>query len=245
MAHAMGLHRKLDDFGLDPQEMIRRRNIFWILYILDKTIALRTGHPSGMVDDDIGIDLPEEEKQLETAPDGSKFNIFRYQVQMSLLESRIWTELYSTRSQNMPALEQSKSVDELDKALHEWREALPVELRPGEAIRTSQEQFMPVISLHFAYFNCLATIHRASIYHSSPGSCADSLGMQMEPTLDEQRSHRVYRSQTICVRAARRSIQLLPYVDATSHLLPDNFMRFVTLSMQEVYIPSFELPTHS
>ncbi|KAG9233335.1 fungal-specific transcription factor domain-containing protein [Amylocarpus encephaloides] len=247
MAHAMGLHQKLDELGLGSVDMVQRRNVFWILYMIDKTISLRSGHPSTMVDDDIGIDLPEANPQLGLAADGSVLvDIFRYQLQMSLLESRIVTELYSTRSRILPTLQRLKSVDELDSALHAWRDSLPVEVRPGEEIRACKDQLTPVICLHFAYYNCLATLHRASIHYSSPSSYAGSLGEPMEPTFDEQLNYRVSKSQNICVAAARWSIRLLSYVDSASHALPDNLMRvmiyyplasFVSLFSNIIYDP--------
>jgi hypothetical protein len=114
LAHGIGLHRKLDHFGLSQSEINQRRNVFWILYFLDKSISLRIGQPSVMVDDDIGVDLPQEKEILRVLTDGSKeYSIFRCHAQLALLESRIYTELYSIRASNRPELQRLISVGQV------------------------------------------------------------------------------------------------------------------------------------
>ncbi|RFU31904.1 hypothetical protein B7463_g4414, partial [Scytalidium lignicola] len=101
LAHGMGLHRTLDEFGLSRKEIAQRRNVFWMVYLMDKSISLRIGHPSVITDNDIGVGLPPETDPDELDSNGlKKFNIFRYQAQLALVESRIYTELYSIRSRN-------------------------------------------------------------------------------------------------------------------------------------------------
>lgn len=110
----MGLHRKLDDFGLSQSDINQRRNVFWILYFLDKSMSIRIGQPSVMFDDDVGIDLPQEIEISSLLPDGSKkHGIFRYHAQLALLESRIYTELYSIKTTNSPEIQRLKSVGQV------------------------------------------------------------------------------------------------------------------------------------
>jgi hypothetical protein len=104
----------LDHFGLSQSEINQRRNVFWILYFLDKSISLRIGQPSVMVDDDIGVDLPQESETLRVLTDGSKeYSIFKFHAQLALLESRIYTELYSIRASNKSELQRLKSVGQV------------------------------------------------------------------------------------------------------------------------------------
>jgi hypothetical protein len=110
----MGLHRKLDDFGLSQSEINQRRNVFWILYFLDKSMSIRIGQPSVMFDDDVGIDLPQETEISHVLPDGSlNYSIFRCHAQLALLESRIYTELYSIKASNSAELQRLKSVSQV------------------------------------------------------------------------------------------------------------------------------------
>jgi len=67
-----------------------------------------------MVDDDIGVDLPQESETLRVLTDGSKeYKIFRFHAQLAILESRIYTELYSIRASNRSELQRLKSVGQV------------------------------------------------------------------------------------------------------------------------------------
>jgi hypothetical protein len=67
-----------------------------------------------MLDDDIGVDLPQEREIFNVLPDGSKkYTIFRCHAQLALLESRIYTELYSIRASNRSELQRLKSVGQV------------------------------------------------------------------------------------------------------------------------------------
>ena len=228
LAYGIGLHRNLKDFGLSQAEITQRKNVFWIVYFIDKSVALRLGHPSVMNDDDIGIDLPQAETLLERQPGGSvKFGMFRYQAQLARLESRIHSELYSARAQNKPALDRLRAVGELDKALLEWKDALPEEIQPEKAITFDEDHVLPIVMMHFAYFNCLTTIHRVSIHH---GSWTSSHLSQSGTLLHGQNLNpRVYASQSICIGAARQSIQLLQHVQLKAHSTSSSVIWFVSI----------------
>lgn len=215
LVHGIGLHRNFNDLGLSQVEIKQRNNVFWIVYFLDKSIALRLGHPSVLNDDDIGIDLPVDEI-VQKRPDGStKYSIFRCQAQLARLESRIHTELYSARALRKSAMDRLRMVGELDKALMEWKEALPLEIQPERAIECEEDYILPIVMMHFAYFNCLTTIHRVSIHH---GSWTSTHLSESGATLHDQHLNpRVYASQSICLAAARQSIQLLRFVDIKAH----------------------------
>ncbi|KAH8586014.1 fungal-specific transcription factor domain-containing protein [Bisporella sp. PMI_857] len=227
LAYAMGLHHKLDGFGLSQQEVQQRYNVFWIVYVMDKTIALRFGHPSVMRDDDIGIDLPHQDSLLEEYSDGLKrYNMFRYHAELAQLESRVYSELYSVRARSKSKSNRLAAVGELDKALQEWRLALPQEIRPGEPIQYAEEHFIPLAMMQFAYFNCLTTIHRSSIHHgswTSDGACNDE-ATSHDPSLNP----RVYASYSICLTAARKSIELLNMFDKKYSSGPGNLTWFVS-----------------
>lgn len=211
LAYGIGLHRNLNDFGLTEAEITQRKNVFWIVYFIDKSVSLRLGHPSVMNDDDIGIDLPVD-KGIEQRPDGSvTYSIFRYQIQLGRLESRIHSELYSARAQSRSALDRMKAVGELDKAVLEWKDALPVDIQPEKPIRAHEDRLLPIVMMHFGYFNCLSTIHRVSIHNGSwTSSHIDPSGTLLN---DHQLNPRIYASQSICLSAARQSIELLQFVD--------------------------------
>jgi hypothetical protein len=235
MAYSIGLHQKLDDFGLGEAEINQRRNVFWIVYIMDKVLALRLGQPGVMNDDDIGVDLPREHKKFSYYPDGSRaYDIFRCQVQLAKLESRVYTELYSAKAHKRPALERLRSVGQLDKDLQDWRMTVPIEIRPDEFIRCSQEQLPPVFQMQFEFFNCVSTIHRVSVHHRGPWTKEDPT--QTASSLHNPQLYpRVYSSQAICLAAARSTIKLLQYIDVVDRIRLEKFIWSVALFFRCVF----------
>ena len=227
MAYSIGLHQRLDEFGLGDAEINQRRNVFWIVYIMDKVLALRIGQPGIMNDDDIGVDLPREHNKFSYYPDGSRmYDIFRCQVQLAKLESRVYTELYSAKAHKRSALERLRSVGQLDKDLQDWRLTVPIEVRPDEFIRCSQEQLPPVFQMQFEYFNCVSIIHRVSVHHRGPWTKEDPT--QTESSLhNPQLNPRVYSSQAICLAAARSTIKLLQYIDVVDGFRLEKFIWLV------------------
>ncbi len=106
---------------------------------------------------------------------------------------------------------------------------MPEEIRPEMPIQCSNEQFVPVVMIHFSYLDCLTTLHRVSIHH---GSWMNDRAKQNGSMLhDQQLNPRVYASQSICLNAARNSIRLLEHVNLNGDSPRDNFIWFVKLSL--------------
>merc|ERR1719262_1807367 len=57
-SHSIGLHKRGSGFNLNPIEIEQRKRVFWIGYMLDKDICLRSGRPPAQDDDDMNVDLP-------------------------------------------------------------------------------------------------------------------------------------------------------------------------------------------
>jgi hypothetical protein len=208
LAHASGLHRWLDDFGFSEEQADERRNVFWVLYILDKGICLQSGRPPLIHDQDIGVALPKEEEGKLFPSGRPKFNTFRIAAKLAMIESRVYSELYSARSQTKSPLQKLKAVGEFDSALEKWRDSIPIEIRPDYEILCDDHQLLPVIVLHYSYYNCLSAVHRVSIGYgpwSSESTKYDSI-----PS-DIQLNPRVYESEAIHVESARSVISLLDH----------------------------------
>ncbi|KAH8596020.1 fungal-specific transcription factor domain-containing protein [Bisporella sp. PMI_857] len=210
LGHAIGLHRWLDDFGLTAQQSEERRNVFWLLYIIDKNICIETGRPSAIHDQDIGIALPKEEPD-QFWPNGARvYNTFLIWAKLSMVVSRVYSELYSTRSRTRTVLQRLQSIGKLDNELNKIRESIPLEIRPERKINCDERQLLPVILLHHSYYNCLTAIHRVSIYH---GPWTSDPSDKKLPNHSVQLNPRVYLSEEICVAAARQAISTLDYLE--------------------------------
>lgn len=91
LAQAIGLHRRLDGYGLSSREIEQRRNVFWIALGLEKGISIRSGRPSVFSDDDIGVELPPKNPRGNRDLDKpeSVLDSFRSVATLALLESRV------------------------------------------------------------------------------------------------------------------------------------------------------------
>lgn len=212
LAHAIGLHRSLNNFGLSEDQTDERRNVFWILYIIEKGFSIQSGRPSVIHDQDIGISLPTENPTISTFPSGKReFNTFVIVAKLARIESRVYSELYSARSRTRSVLQRLKSIGILDTELQKWRNAVPIEIRPEHDIVCDEQQIIPVIVMHYSYYHCLTTIHHASIHYGPWTSDPTDLKLvRHEVNLNP----RVYASETICVAAARKVIEVLEHFNS-------------------------------
>jgi hypothetical protein len=220
LSHSLGLHKRGSSFNLNEAENEQRKRVFWIAYMLDKDICLRSGRPPAQDDDDMNVELPLEEPQdnVGTIPltnegsDGKKtVNLFHKLCIFAQIQSRTYKLLYSVKASRRSKGELLHTIGDLDQALEEWKESIPLDFRPEHEIEgSSTPMILYVVVLHFAYYNCLTTIHRMGVHHGYWGSrlsdCAKR-GLNMRPL-----SPRVLMSAALCASAARASIGLLRYM---------------------------------
>ncbi|TVY12969.1 putative transcriptional regulatory protein [Lachnellula arida] len=217
LANTLGLHRRLDGVGLAVEDVEQRRNVFWVFYLMEKAISHNLGRPSAITDDDIAIDLPPKKPGLIQSPSGAKVHdIFQDQITLAIIKSRIYTELYSASSQTKSEADRRKVLAKLDKHLQRWRDAMPIDIRPEHSIRCSDEQYVPVVMMHFIYLDAVMLLHRLS-GHQEPSKDARSNATDMKSR---------HASQLLCLAAARRSIQLL-HTFSNNNLQNQHVMWFV------------------
>ncbi|MCJ1315718.1 hypothetical protein MMC15_001038 [Xylographa vitiligo] len=216
LAHAIGLHKRGTAFNLNPIEAEQRKRVFWIAYLLDKDICLRSGRPPAQDDNDMNVELPSEDPgdnigNIPLADGKGKTNLFRLMSTFAVIESKVYNQLYSTKASQQSDGELLNTIGELDKELEEWKDAIPIDFRPEHEIKASHTPLiLHVVVLHFAYYNCLTTIHRMSVHHGYWTSRLSNYaiqGLNARPL-----NPRVFSSAALCVQAARASIQLVRYV---------------------------------
>ncbi|KKZ61700.1 hypothetical protein EMCG_03729 [[Emmonsia] crescens] len=216
LSHSIGLHKRGSGFGLNPIELEQRKRVFWIAYILDKDICLRSGRPPVQDDDDMNVELPSEDPpdNIGNVPlcDGKgKLNLFRLMCIFATIESKVYKQLYSTKASRQSDGELLNTIGELDRELEEWKDSIPIDFRPDHEIKaTHRPLILHIVVLHFAYYNCLTTIHRMSVHHGYWTSRLSNYaiqGLNARPL-----NPRVFSSAVLCVAAARSSIHLIKYI---------------------------------
>jgi hypothetical protein len=82
-----------------------------------------------------------------------------------------------------------------------------IEVRPGHNILCDNISFFFVSTMHLSYYNCLSTIHRASVQHNSWNTGPERV-FDWNVQTDSLNS-RVYSNVNICLRAAHNIIDIL------------------------------------
>ncbi|KAE9992947.1 hypothetical protein EG327_007255 [Venturia inaequalis] len=216
LSHSIGLHKRGSGFNLNPSEIEQRKRVFWIAYMLDRDLCLRSGRPPIQDDDDMNVDLPSESPpdnigNIPLADGKGKVNLFHLMCQFAVIASKVYKQLYSVKASKQSDGELLNTIGELDRELEDWKDTIPIDFRPEHEIKASHTPLiLHVVVLHFAYYNCLTTIHRMSVHHGYWTSRLSNYaiqGLNARPL-----NPRVFSSAALCVSAARASIQLIKYV---------------------------------
>lgn len=216
LSHSIGLHKRGTAFNLNPIEAEQRNRVFWIGYLLDKDICLRSGRPPLQDDDDMNVELPSEDPpdnvgNIPLADGKGKTNLFRLLCTYSIICSKVYKRLYAVSALRQSDGELLNTIGELDKELEEWKEGIPIDFRPEHEIKAAHTPLMlHVVVLHFSYYNCLTTIHRMSVhqgYWTNRLSNYAIQGLNARPL-----NPRVFSSAAVCVSAARATIHLIKYI---------------------------------
>ncbi|KAK5663112.1 hypothetical protein OQA88_6529 [Cercophora sp. LCS_1] len=216
LSHNIGLHKRGTGFNLNPIEIEQRKRVFWIAYMLDKDLCLRSGRPPAQDDDDMNVELPDADPadgigNIPLADGKGKMNLFRVMCELSIIESKVYRRLYSTKAARQADGELLNTIGELDQELDDWKDSIPIDFRPEHEIKASHTPLiLHIVMLHFTYYNCLTTIHRMSIHHGYWTSRLSNYaiqGLNAKPL-----NPRVFSSAALCTSAARASISLLKYI---------------------------------
>ncbi|KAK3378214.1 fungal-specific transcription factor domain-containing protein [Podospora didyma] len=216
LSHSIGLHKRGTGFNLNPVEIEQRKRVFWIAYMLDKDLCLRSGRPPAQDDDDMNVELPDADPvdnigNIPLADGKGKMNLFRVMCELAIVESKVYNKLYSTKATKQSDGELLNTIGELDQELEDWKDSIPIDFRPEHEIKASHTPLiLHIVMLHFNYYNTLTTIHRMSIHHGYWTSRLSNYaiqGLNARPL-----NPRVFSSAALCTSAARASISLLKYI---------------------------------
>ncbi|PCH02320.1 Transcription factor [Penicillium occitanis (nom. inval.)] len=150
------------------------RNLFWLCYTFDKELALRTGQPPSISDDNCDLTLPPGYIELQNSNiccpdvviDNTTVPLYPWDPRLSVIKSRTYKLLYSESAMRKSKSEILQHIRELDDALEQWRLSLSREFRP--TLTFSEDTLFPSalatqpIMLRLAYHHCVIIIHSAS-----------------------------------------------------------------------------------
>ncbi|OJJ43950.1 hypothetical protein ASPZODRAFT_135352 [Penicilliopsis zonata CBS 506.65] len=207
-----------------PDDMTTRtqrhlRNVFWLFYTLDKDLALRTGLPQILSDENCDLTMPSGYvEKLYTSmryphltPELPEDPLFPIDLRLSIIKSRAYSALYSFRAMQKSDAEILKAIRELDDELERWRLSIPMAWRPtmSWSPETGADPYMSMhsVKLRLNYHLCMTVIHLSS-RRCQGGAGTGLIGQGISSSL------------ALSVEASRST---LFYLNAAEHILTDGF----------------------
>ncbi|KAH6988259.1 hypothetical protein BKA56DRAFT_578558 [Ilyonectria sp. MPI-CAGE-AT-0026] len=207
------------DVSLQEREYRHLRMLFWLCYIFDKDIALRTGQlpiisdeycdltlPDGFLENRFSIPAADQSDGSVSFSDEKLTPYLLGDLRLSNLKGKTCSLLYSVLALKKSDAELLRDIRELDAELESWRVSIPSDYRPtlsiAEHVRFTSNmrppQSMQRIGLQLEYHYLVTLIHRAS------GRC-DTLNL--EQNFDERKRHSVIQSSiALSVEASRSTL---------------------------------------
>ncbi|UKZ68497.1 uncharacterized protein TrAtP1_009529 [Trichoderma atroviride] len=217
--YALGGHTLIsdppEDRDLTVKELEERqiRLLFWLCYLFDKDIALRSGQPPIMSDEFCDLTLPKDYLKHRFSnnlniPQNIRKPFLPNDLRLSILKSKAVRALYSVGSLRKSDAELLHTIRELDEELENWRMSIPAEYAPSLSIRKdvklakdiSQLTSMLHIELHLDYHYLLNIIHCASgrcvaDWNESGQEMIFGLESSLDISVEASRSTLIYLSE--------------------------------------------------
>ncbi|VUC30001.1 unnamed protein product [Clonostachys rosea] len=166
MIQQLELHR---DGMACSVEVEQRHRIFWSAYILRNVANGHFGLSSGLEtipNARLPAELPSDGVGTFITSGGHTINLFRYRVQVAIIESKATG--YLTRSCSTPQIMYDCAVD-LASELESLRESIPSDIRPAYGTTPSiGTDNLSLVMLHCTFYWCANIIQKViSLYHKS------------------------------------------------------------------------------
>ena len=232
LSQRLGLHASATHGKGSPQEAEQRRNVFWLTFMIDQSVAIRTGTSPHVQEDDVGVRVPSgclsTSSSSSSSPtsesssekeDRTGKSIFHANCELALLQARLYRELHSPRSRLRSQIDRITSLSQIDTALQSWLGQLPPQLQPNNTFSNDHTVLAHVLLLQISYLDTLCILHRASPFNrcwfTSPSH-------PPSPQSPIEGKGRVYASTSICTIAARRALGWAQRFGGSESGLPQN-----------------------
>ncbi|KAJ3530324.1 hypothetical protein NM208_g9376 [Fusarium decemcellulare] len=166
LAQSLGLPSRNIDSDLSSRVLLRRHRVFWIAYILDKDLSLRSKSPYTQFDAETDQELPEQHALddvgiLASDIDHVRFNYLRARAELAVIQGRVHNLLYSRTAHRLKEEQKAESMSRIDLMLAGWRDAIPAELLHFDGLfkRFSRMPVQLMMNMYNRYLECLYRIH--------------------------------------------------------------------------------------
>ncbi|EGU85028.1 hypothetical protein FOXB_04448 [Fusarium oxysporum f. sp. conglutinans Fo5176] len=202
----------------DQRRRRHLRNLFWLCYIFDKDISMRSGRPPCITRDHCDLNLPDDWARTYDGPPGTPQSgifsqgdtiCFPQDLHLSQLKERLCLFICSLENSNLSDGTILCQVRQLDVDLESWRSNIPVDYRPKLSVLPDQPLFNPQLSflqrtrcihLQLEYNYLTTVIHTAVRRCGAVYAVHDNLPDDL---------HSVYHSSSdISLEASRTTLQI-------------------------------------
>lgn len=206
----LGAHTKREH-SQDPGQFrynAHLRALWWMCYSIDKEMSLRKRQPPLINDADCDLELPtayvplSSHHQFFTFQLSTQELLYPSDLRLSLLKSKIYSQLYSHSSLNHSEATRIQLIRELDQELSELKSHFPAACQPEEFVTGGVPENLLLdlslrgVNVHLEYYHCLAKIHGASIVGGmSTGKTSPPISSSMELCYQASRSTLIYISR--------------------------------------------------
>jgi hypothetical protein len=198
IAQSMGLHRHSvvrpsDQHGIQrrDQQLFHAR-IWAVCCCLEKMGQLESGRPSA-------ISVVNTDQMMATNQHAPGHDFLQWNMALAEVQHDISTHLYGHQPGDRTGKQILLDSARLDKQLLSWPALVPAELRPGNDILCSDDQYHLAAFLSFQYHQSVIAVHRAALIQP-----AASLQREIEKLVPENDARfRLGGGEAICVSSAR------------------------------------------
>jgi hypothetical protein len=164
LVHRLQLHTKSAHNSLSADLALERGHVFWITYILDKDINMRTHEPYLLQEKDIDVELPDyfNAHDMEgTLNMPTWFNLLESRVHLARIQGSSYDWTYTAQAEKFSHIERLENSRKLHHMLCCWRQSIPDMLQP-ENFHNSVPTFAVrhFLLLYFTYFRTVYVAHR-------------------------------------------------------------------------------------
>ncbi|ETS79026.1 hypothetical protein PFICI_08879 [Pestalotiopsis fici W106-1] len=204
------LNAHASDGTSQPDHYVRR--MFWLLYLLDKEIALRTDLPPSIDDDLCNLELPPDTNshpRERLATETNKTPSLNLHLSLVIIKSKALKYLSPDISPQKNNAELIKCIRELDQELETWRLSITERYRPSLSRSASHDLDVedPILRMECIMVN-LEYRHLVSYIHQATQRCPrKSSGTYYQPTDAETLA--IASSQSLAVEAGRSTLVYL------------------------------------
>ncbi|PNP51265.1 hypothetical protein FNYG_15911 [Fusarium nygamai] len=167
LAHGLGLHTRLNSDYLSASETLERDRVFWIAYILDRDISMRTKLPPIQSQNDISIDWPSATPadgagMLHTADNSSSFNFFLSRVQLAHIQGQVYEAMLSKSPTASDVYVRLDNVARRHQMLDDWLARIPFEFSPSAITQSGNENLQRAFGvLYSSHLTCRSVVCKA------------------------------------------------------------------------------------